>query len=279
MVSNLDQHIAISRIEVRSNVRDRVVEEEQIALAQSIRANGILVPLLGHREGDAVIVDDGHRRLDAATRAGLEVVPMILTERAPTASELLTLQLVANCQRSSLKTMERVRAIAKLMTESGWSASEVSLRLGGPSEATISKLLALLVLPREVQDLIDAARVPMSSAYAIATVESADEREQLVAGVLDGSLKRDGLVTRVKSLKRNHQQPRRAKRPARERFTIRVGPGRSLTVSGPNLTLTSLIEWLQALLKRIGTLEPQDMALADAAKALSADAPSKGVVS
>ena len=279
MVSKLDQHVAISRIEVRSNVREQLIEEEQIALAQSIRANGILVPLLGHSDGDAVVVDDGHRRLDAATRAGLKAVPMIVAEHVPAPAELLTLQLVANCQRSSLKTMERVRAIAKLMTESGWSASEVSLRLGGPSEATISKLLTLLVLPKEVQDLIDAGRIPTSSAYSIATVNDAEERQRLVAAVLDGGLKRDELVKRIKSLKRNHQQPRRAKRPARDRFTIRVGPGRSLTVSGLNLTLTSLTEWLQALLKRIGTLEPQDMALADAAKALSADASSKGVVS
>lgn len=179
---------------------------------------------------------------------------MIVAEQAPTPAELLTLQLVANCQRSSLKTMERVRAIAKLMTESGWSASEVSLRLGGPSEATISKLLTLLVLPKEVQELIDAGRIPTSSAYSIATVNDAEERQRLVAAVLDGGLKRDELVNRIKSLKRNHQQPRRprqAKRPPRERVTVPLGAGRAITVAGPGLSVDTLITWLDQLLNRI----------------------------
>lgn len=42
--------LPIGRIEFRSNVRERLVEEEQVALAQSIKASGILVPLLGYRE-------------------------------------------------------------------------------------------------------------------------------------------------------------------------------------------------------------------------------------
>lgn len=266
MGAGLVEHIPSKRIEVRSNIRDRLVEAEQVSLAQCIKANGILVPLLGYREGDAVVVLDGHRRLDAANRAGLDAVPMIVAEHAPTPAELLTLQLVANCQRSSLKTMERVRAIAKLMTESGWSASEVSIRLGGPSEATISKLMALLVLPREVQDLIDAGRIPISSGYVLATVTDPNERAPLVAGVLDGSLKRDQLVTRVKSLKNKQQRvvrPRRTNRPPRERVTVPLGPGRAVTVVGPGLSADTLVAWLEDLVNRIRGFNTPGVGLKD----------------
>lgn len=268
MIHKLNQSVAIKRIEVRSNIREHFVEEEQVALAQSIKAGGILVPLIGYREGEAVIVLDGHRRLDAANRAGLEAVPMIVAEQAPTPAELLTLQLVSNCQRSSLKTMERVRAIDRLMRESGWSAAQVSDRLGERSESMISRLLTLLVLPKEMQDLIDAGRIPISSGYALATVNDPAERERLGAGVLDGSLKRDELVKRIKSLKQDQQpprRPRRAKRPPRERVTVPFGAGRAITVAGSGLSVDSLITWLDQLLTRIRRINAPGVGLKDLA--------------
>ncbi|TWT44394.1 Chromosome-partitioning protein Spo0J [Phycisphaerae bacterium RAS1] len=272
----------LSRIEVRSNVRDRLVESEQIALAGNIAENGVLSPCVGYVDGPKIVPVIGHRRIDAATRAGLDCVPMIVLDHVPTPAEILILQLSENCVRSDLRISERARAIESLMQKSDWSAARVSQKLRLGSEATISRLLTLLVLPQTVLDLVDAGRIPISSATSIASVPNADERQRLIDEVLAGRLSRDRLVKRVKSLRTSHHrssQPRRAKRPARERFTVHLGPGRSLTVSGPNLSLTSLTEWLQALLKRIGRLEPQDMALADAAKALSADASCKGVVS
>lgn len=266
MVLTFNQSMAINRIEVRSNIREQLGEEEQVAFAQGIRANGILVPLLGHREGDLVVVDDGHRRLDAATRAGLEVVPILVADHAPTPAELLTLQLVANCQRSNLKPMERVRAIDRLMKESGWSAAQVSDRLGERSESMISKLLTLLVLPKEMQDLIDAGRIPISSGYALATVNDSNKREQLVAGVLEGRLKRDDLVKRVKSLRSNHHRSsrlQRAKRPPRERVTVPLGAGRAITVAGPDLSVETLIAWLDQLLNRIRRINAPGVGLKD----------------
>lgn len=276
------QSVPLGQIEVRSNLRAGFVESEQVALAANIAENGILSPCVGYEDGPKIVPVIGHRRIDAAARAGLDCVPMIVLDHVPTPAENLILQLSENCMRSDLKVSERARAIEDLMQKSGWSAAHVSQKLGMGSEATISRLLTLLVLPKAVQDLVDAGRIPISSATAIASVPSADERQRLIDEVLAGRLPRDRLVKRVKSLRSNHHrslQQRRAKRPARERFTVRLGAGRLLTVSGPSLTLMSLTEWLQALLKRIGTLEPQDMALADAAKALSADASCKGVVS
>lgn len=263
------QLVPLSRIEVRSNIRERLVESEQVALALSIKHSGILVPLLGHREGAEIVVDDGHRRLDAAIRAGLEDAPMIVADHAPTPAELLTLQLVANCQRSGLKTMERVRAIDRLIRDSSWSAAEVSQRLGGPSEATISKLLTLLVLPRQVQDLIDVGRIPMSSAYAIATVTDAAERMGLIGEVLNGRLTRDKLVAEIKTRKSNGEQAKscRRARPRRSRLAISLGNGCSVTAK-PNVTVKVFVSGLRDLLQRCDRLEPQSE-LADAVKTLA----------
>jgi ParB family chromosome partitioning protein len=269
MESKLVENVPVGRIKSRGNIRERLVEEEQVALAESVKINGILVPLLGHREGEVVVVDDGHRRLDAAIRAGLETVPMLVSDHVPTRAELLMLQLIANCARSGLKTMERVRGIDGLMRESGWPASEVSRRLDGPSEASISRLLALLVLPREVQDLIDAGRIPISSAYAIATVPDAAERDRLIAEVLNGRLTRDKVVAVVKARKSGNgrSQPLKRSKTRGARVVVPLGGGCSIAFK-TGVTLQTFVSWLVDLSERFRRFEPQ-IELAEAVKALA----------
>lgn len=253
------------------NVRARLDEEEQVSLTQSIAQNGILVPLLGHYEDDSIIVDDGHRRLDAAKRARVATVPMLIAEKAPTPAERVTLQLLANTQRQGLKVTEHARALHDLMQATGWSAAEVSVRLGRPSPGTISKLLSLLVLPREVQDLIDAGRIPMSSAYQIVTVPDAAERERLIQAVLDGRLTRDRLVAETKAVKTGRPVARSNKRQriARERVVIKLGEGRSVAVSAPTLSVDSVVTWFIDLAEQLRHAGADGRPLAEIARSIS----------
>lgn len=253
------------------NVRAGLDEEEQVSLAQSIAQNGILVPVLGHYEGDELVVDDGHRRLDAARRAGRATVPMLVAEKAPTPAERVTLQLLANTQRQGLKVTEHARALHELMQATGWSAAEVSLRLGRPSPGTISKLLSLLVLPREVQDQIDAGRIPMSSAYQIVTVPDAAERQRLIQAVLDGRLTRDRLVAETKAVKAGRPTPRTGKRHrvTRERVVIRLGEGRSVAVSAPTLSVESVVVWFTDLAEQLRHAGADGRPLAEIARSIS----------
>jgi ParB family chromosome partitioning protein len=253
------------------NIRARLDEEEQVSLAQSIAQNGILVPLLGHYEGDAIIVDDGHRRLDAARRAGFATVPMLIAERTPTTAERATLQLLANTQRQGLKVTEHARALHELMQATDWSAAEVSLRLGRPSPGTISKLLSLLVLPRDVQDLIDAGRIPMSSAYAICTVPDAAERDRLIQAVLEGRLTRDRLVAETKAVKSGRPAPRTStrQRVSRERVVIKLGEGRSVAVSAPTLTVDAVVNWFMDLAEQLRHAGADGRPLAEVARSIS----------
>ncbi len=253
------------------NVRARFDEEEQVSLAQSIAQNGIRVPLLGHYEGEPLIVDDGHRRLDAAKRVGLPVVPMLIADHTPTPAERITLQLVANTQRSGLKVTEHARSLNDLMQATGWPAAEVSVKLGGPSPSTISKLLSLLVHPREVQDQIDAGLIPMSSAYAIAIVSDAAERERLIGEVLSGRLTRDKLVAQTKASQsgRNVVRARPRTTVPRGRFVIGVEGSKPVAVSGAGLTLEGLAAWLDDLVARISAARAEGRATGDVIQSLS----------
>jgi len=245
-MNSILRSVPIESIQTRPQVRERINEEEQIALAVSIEHNGVLVPLLGHREESEIVLDDGHRRLDAAKRAGLDAVPMIVSDHAPSSAERIQFQLVANAHRVDLGITERARAIPKLMQETKWAALEISTKLGGPSPSTISKLLTLLVLPRPVQDLIDEGKLPMSSAYTIATVTDSAERERLVEEVLSGKMTRDRLVKHVKAT-RSSTALRTRKRVPKAKITLSLGQGRSVRVSAPTLTTELVADWLMEL--------------------------------
>lgn len=269
MANRIIQDVPTDKPVSQGNVRARLDEEVQAARAKSVSQNGIVVPLIGHYEGDDLILDDGHYRLDAAKRAGLATVPMVIVDHVPTAAERITLQLVANTQQYGLKVMEQARAFHELMQQTNWSAAEVSRRLGGPSPSTISKLLSLLVFPREVQDLVDAGRIPMSSAYAIVTVEDAAERERLIQEVLSGRLTRDRLVEHKRSAGRTTRASQRRPATPRERVVIPLGEERSVAVSAPSLSVESLIAWLTDLVARIRTASADGRPLGEVVKALS----------
>jgi len=245
-MNSILRSVPIESIRTRPQVRERIKEEDQASLAASIEHNGVLVPLLGHREDGEIILDDGHQRLGAAKRAGLTHVPMVISDHTPSSAERIQFQLITNAHRVDLGTTERARAIQQLMQETKWSASEVSTKLSGPSPATISKLLTLLVLPRPVQDLIDEGKLPMSSAYTIATVTDSAERERLIEEVLSGKMTRDRLVKHVKAA-RNNKSPRTRKQVPKAKITFPLGRGRSVSVSAPTLTTEHVADWLMEL--------------------------------
>jgi len=267
------ENVPVMELKSSGNIRTLVSPSKLATLRRSVESTGILVALLGHREGDNKLIDDGNHRLEVAKSLGLETVPVILANHAPSPAELVTLQLVANSLRFNLRPTERARAIQRLMQETGWSAADASAKVGEQSESMICKLLSLLVHPKEVQDHIDAGRIPISSAYAIATVTDSEDRQRLIDEVLAGRLTRDDLVKHIKLYKDRKGRPRaqRAPRPKPARVVFPFGERRSLTVAGTDLTLTSLISWLEEFLTRLRTLEPQNLEFADAVKALSAD--------
>lgn len=251
--SRIVTDVPVEKVVLAGNVRALLDEEEQTALAQSVAQNGILVPLLGHPENELVGLDDGYRRFDVAKRLRLATVPMLLADHAPSPTERSTLQLLANTMRLGLKVTEHGRALHELMQSSGWSAAEVSLKLGGPSPSMISKLLSLLILPREVQDAIDAGRIPMSSAYEIVKIADAVERDQLVRDVLDGKLTRDRLAAQIKAHRtvKGTAPVRKPRRLLRERVVIPLGGGRTVSLSAPQLSVGSAADWLSELADRM----------------------------
>jgi ParB family chromosome partitioning protein len=239
------------------NIRDSVNEEAVKGLAQSIKAVGQLYPVRVRREGQQFILVDGHRRTAAQRLLGARTIAAIIEGEAVTDAAAIQKAIVANAQRECVSPLATARAIARLMQEMNWSASEAASRLGFPA-SKVTKLLSYLKLPEELASQLSARGVGASVAYQLARIEDSAQQAQLAHQVLKGAITRDALGG---ELKRNRKSPSQVNGKPTTRATVLAGEGRSVSAAGPELCLESFIELLELVLKKARAARAQGLEL------------------
>src|SRR6266542_659185 len=170
--------------------RRRFEPEAGAGLAESIRAQGLLQPVVVRRKpsgGFELIA--GERRLRAAKEAGIETLPALVREAGDV--ESLLLSLVENVAREQLSAVEEARAYAMLIDEFGLSLGEIGKKVGH-SQPSLSTRLRLLELPEEVLWMLARGELTEGHAKAILAAPGNDERKRLARRVV-----RDGLSVRA----------------------------------------------------------------------------------
>ncbi len=137
------ERLACNPFQPRKEFREEVLAN----LAESVREHGILQPLVARRQGERLELIAGERRLEAAKRAGLQHVPVILREA--TNQEMLELALVENLQREDINSVEEAEAYRRLTSEFGLTQEQVAERVG-KSRPAVANSLRLLSLPHPV---------------------------------------------------------------------------------------------------------------------------------
>ncbi len=160
-------------------------EEALKELAESIRHHGVLQPVVVAREGEGYRLIIGERRWRAATRAGLKKIPAIVREAGD--RDRMEMALIENLQRRGLNPMEEARAYRVLIDAFDLAHEEVAERVG-KSRSYTSNLLRLLTLDENVQAAVEAGRLSMGHARALAGLESRNEQRRLAKMVTDGGL-------------------------------------------------------------------------------------------
>jgi ParB family chromosome partitioning protein len=147
----------------RLQMDDRKLDE----LARSIKANGIIQPILVRRSGDAYRIIAGERRWRAAQRAGLLKVPVVVRE-VPDGShkELLELALIENVQREDLNPIEEAAAYQRLAEEFALTQEQIAGAVG-KDRSSVANYLRLLKLPEEVRADLASGALSMGHARAI----------------------------------------------------------------------------------------------------------------
>jgi ParB family chromosome partitioning protein len=144
-------------------------------LAASIRANGIIQPIILRHKGDRYELVAGERRLRAAKLANLGDIPAIVQDYAD--DRVLEIALIENIQREDLNPIETAQALERLAREMNLSHEEIGRRTG-KDRASVTNLLRLLRLPQVVQLLVAENRLSMGHARAILGLPTAERQTQ-----------------------------------------------------------------------------------------------------
>jgi ParB family chromosome partitioning protein len=148
-------------------------QSEMETLAESLRAHGLLQPVVVRRIEDRYQLVAGERRLRAASAAGWSDVPVQIVEADD--RELAELAIVENLQRKDLNALEKACSFRRYLDQYGCTQEELASRLK-LDRSTISNLIRLLELPESVQDAVRQSKITQGHARALLPL--GDEREQ-----------------------------------------------------------------------------------------------------
>jgi ParB family chromosome partitioning protein len=194
----------------RLNMDDARLEE----LASSIKANGIIQPIVVRNTPDGYRIIAGERRWRAARRAGLTRVPVVVKDVSGdrTQQTVLEMALIENIQREDLNAIDEAKGYRRLVDEFALTQEAVATAVG-KDRATVANTLRLLKLPTEVQGDVAAGVITMGHARALLALPgdnsqlhlarevktrglSVRETEALVKRVLEGGALTPGSPTR-----------------------------------------------------------------------------------
>ena len=160
-------------------------ESELRELVDSVRAKGVIQPVLVRRSGERYQLVAGERRWRAAQAAQLDVIPAVVRDMDD--REALELALTENLLRDDLGPMEAARAYQTLQERFGASQEEIAQHLG-LNRATVANTLRLLRLPDSIQTLINQDLITAGHARALLMVASEDEQARLAQRIVDQGL-------------------------------------------------------------------------------------------
>ena len=202
----------------RQQPRTRFSEQRLEELAQSIRNNGVIQPVLLRARAGGFELVAGERRWMAAKRAGLKHIPAIVREIPD--DRILELALVENIQRQELNPIEEANAYMSLLKTLDIRQEELALRVG-KDRSSVANYLRLLRLPPDLQLLVEEEKLSMGHARSLLSLEDADSQRSLARRVIERRMS-------VRELERAVQK-------ARNPHSAKAKKATTASVSDPNL--------------------------------------------
>ncbi|MFN2363792.1 MAG: ParB/RepB/Spo0J family partition protein [Halarsenatibacteraceae bacterium] len=181
--------------------REEFNESELSELAESIKANGVIQPIILTPNDEGYYLVAGERRWRAARLAGLEEIPSIIQDMAP--EKMMELALIENIHREDLNPLEESRAYQKLLDEFNLTQAELADRLG-KSRSSITNSLRLLKVAEELQGKLLEGSLSSGQVRALAGLSSEAEQIEAMEKVLTKEMnvrQTEKLVAELKSAK------------------------------------------------------------------------------
>lgn len=165
--------------------RKRFDDEHLRELADSIRTDGVLQPVVVRRRGDRYELVMGERRLQAARLAGVPMMPVVVRDVRD--ADALRLAIVENVQRENLNAIEEGQAYRRLIAEFGMSQADVA-GLVGKDRSSVANSVRLLNLPEEVQRMVAGGELTGGHARALLSLTTQKEQLTLARRIVEKNL-------------------------------------------------------------------------------------------
>lgn len=204
--------IPVGEIDPNRNQPRKRFDDDALALADSIRHNGVLSPILVAREGGRYTIIAGERRWRAARLANLSTIPAIVREWDEIKRQEAAL--VENIQREDLNAIEEAQGVNRLMNECALTQEAVAERLGR-SRSAIANLLRLLNLPARIQSAVIDGTLSAGHARVLAGIADSELQGALFAKTLQFGWS----VRQLEAAAKNAQTEKKEK-PEREPLPI-----------------------------------------------------------
>ena len=192
-------------------------------LAQSIRANGVIQPILVRRHDKHYEIIAGERRWRAAQRAGLLRVPVVIRDVPD--EKLLQVALIENIQRENLNPIDEASAYRRLMEEFHLTQEDLASAVG-KDRSTVANILRLLRLPEAVRSSVASGALSMGHARALLALEREEDQIATATQVIDR-----GFSVRDTELLVKHVADRLAGRTAEKPCAGKINPARVSSVT------------------------------------------------
>jgi ParB family chromosome partitioning protein len=169
------RHVPVEKIQrgkyqPRIHIRPEALQE----LADSIKAQGLVQPVVLRPVGDGYELIAGERRWRAAQLAGMHEIPAVVRDIPDQAAAAMSL--IENIQREDLNAMEEANALQRLINEFGLTHQQTAESVGR-SRTAVSNLLRLLELTDEVKDMVDQGELEMGHARALLALTGKEQIE------------------------------------------------------------------------------------------------------
>ncbi|MBD3258128.1 ParB/RepB/Spo0J family partition protein [candidate division GN15 bacterium] len=222
---DLDQ-IAPNPMQPRQAFADDRLQE----LAQSLKTNGVMQPLVVRKSGSGFTIVAGERRYRAARIAGLAQVPVIVVEDIDD-TRMLELALVENIHRQDLNAVELAEAYRRLIDDCGLTQAELASHIG-KSRVSITNHLRLLSLPDSIKRLVAEGRLTEGHARAILAIDNEAQQLEMADKIVSDALSvRDVEKAAKKKAKRRLVPKRSAPEVAEMENDLKRIMGTSVRVS------------------------------------------------
>jgi ParB family chromosome partitioning protein len=190
-----------NNLQPRTSFDDQHLEE----LAQSIKENGIVQPILVRSVGEARYqIVAGERRWRAAQRAGLLRIPAVIRDIAD--EKMLELALIENIQRQELNAIEEANAYKRLIDTLGLTQETVAQRVGR-DRTFVTNYLRLLRLPEDIQRLVEESKITMGHARALLGIDEPSKQRELARNIVEKGLSVRETERTIKRLINNGDRP------------------------------------------------------------------------